>query len=80
MPSKAHINITLDGPVLSWIDRLRGQDPRSTFINFVLGKFCQKEQKLFDWAAETRKADLDIEKGRVHRFTHAKKATEWLKS
>ncbi len=80
MPGKAHINITLDSTVLSWIDRLRGQNPRSTFINSVLDKFCEKEQEIFDWAAESKKADADIEKGRVHKFTDPKKAVQWLKS
>jgi len=80
MHSKTHINITLDATVLSWIDLLRGQNPRSTFINSVLNKFCGKEQEIFDWAVESKKADADIQKGRVHKFTDSKKAIAWLKS
>ncbi len=80
MHSKEHINITVASAVLSWIDRLRGQSPRSTFINFVLDKFCAKEQDVFDWAVESKKSDADIQKGRVHKFKDPKKAVEWLKS
>lgn len=80
MHSKSHINITVDSTVLNWIDRLRGQHPRSTFINSVLDKFCSKEQAVFDWAAESKKSETDIEKGRVHKFTDTKKAAQWLKS
>ena len=80
MHSKAHINITVDSTLLRWIDQLRGQYPRSTFINQVLSKFCQKETAIFDWAAESKKADEDIEKGRVHKFADSKKASQWLKS
>ena len=80
MHSKAHINITVDSIVLNWIDRLRGQNPRSTFINQVLNKFCQEKTEVFDWAAESKKADADIEKGRVHKFSDSKKAAQWLKS
>ncbi len=78
--SKAHINITLDDSVLNWIDRFRGQRPRSSFINQILDKFCKKEMEVFDWSAESHKADADIEKGRVHKFTDSKKAVKWLKS
>ena len=80
MNGKAHINISLDSTVLNWIDRLRGQYPRSTFINRILDQFCAKETDLFDWAAESKKADADIEKGRVHKFADTKKAAKWLKS
>ena len=80
MHNKAHINITVDSPVLTWIDRLRGQHPRSTFINQILSKFCQKETRDFDWDAESKKADIDLEKGLVHKFTDSKKAGQWLKS
>ena len=80
MQSKAHINITVDSPVLNWIDRLRGQNPRSTFINQVLSKFCQERTEVFDWTAESKKADADIEKGRVHKFADPKKSAQWLKS
>ena len=80
MYSKAHINITVDASLLDWIDRLRGQNPRSTFINLVLSKFCKKETAVFDWAAESKKADADIAKGRLHKFTDAKKAAQWLRS
>ncbi len=80
MHNKAHINITLDAAILNWIDRLRGQKPRSTFINSILDQFCEKEQAVFDWAHEGKKADEDIQKGRVHKFTDSKKAAKWLKS
>ena len=80
MQHKAHINITVDSPVLNWIDRLRGQSPRSTFINQVLSKFCREKTDVFNWALESEKADADIEKGRVHKFTDPKKAVQWLKS
>ena len=80
MSGKTHINISLDSVVLNWIDRLRGQNPRSTFINQILDKFCEKETHVFDWAAESKKADADIEKGRVHKFADTKKAAKWLKS
>ena len=77
---KAHINITLDTSLLDWVDRFRGQKPRSSFINQVLSKFCRKEMEVFDWIAEGRKADEDIEKGKLHKFTDSKKAVRWLKS
>ena len=80
MHSKAHINITVDSGVLNWIDRLRGQNPRSTFINTVLNKFCSKEQEVFDWVAESKKADEDLKKERLHTFADSKKAIEWPKS
>jgi hypothetical protein len=80
MPGKTHINITIDSAILNWIDRLRGQNPRSTFINSVLDKFCVKEQEVFDWSAEIKKSDADIDKKRVHKFTDPKKAVRWLKS
>ena len=80
MHSKTHINITVDSAILTWVDRLRGQNPRSRFINTVLGKFCSKEQEVFDWAAESKKADEALKKGNFHTFTDPKKAIEWLKS
>ncbi len=80
MSGKAHINISVDAGILNWIDRLRGQCPRSTFINQVLDKFCTKETEVFDWVAEGKKADADITSGRVHKFTDHKKASQWLKS
>jgi hypothetical protein len=80
MQTKAHVNITLDSTILDWIDRLRGQSPRSSFINSILSRFCQKEQAIFDWESESRKADEDIKKGRVHKFRDTKKAVKWLKS
>ena len=79
MNGKTHINISLDSAVLDWIDRLRGQYPRSTFINQVLDKFCERQTEVFDWTAESEKAASDIEKGRVHKFTDPKKASHWLK-
>lgn len=80
MHRKEHVNITLDSDVLKWLDTLRGQKPRSTFINSVLSRFCSKSQKLFDWEKEEKLADEDIKKGRVHKFKGNKKAVQWLKS
>ena len=79
MYRKAHINITLDGHVLSWIDTLRGQDPRSTFINKILAVFCTKSRNVFDWEEENRKAEEDIRHGRVHKFQTPQAAIQWLK-
>ena len=80
MYKKAHINITLDDRIIRWIDSIRGQDPRSKFINKVLSKFCSKSQAIFDWATEGQLADEDIKAGRVEKFKDAKKAVKWLKS
>ena len=80
MNSKAHINITIDSPVLNWVDRLRGQSPRSTFINHILHQFCHKKTEVFDWDVEDKKADTDLAKGRIHKFADSKKAIQWLKS
>ena len=80
MQTKVHVNITVDSSVLNWIDRLRGQNPRSSFINQILDKFCSKEKQAFDWASESQKADVDIQKGRVRKFSDPKKAARWLKS
>ena len=80
MNGKAHINISLDSAVLDWIDRLRGQYPRSTFINRILDQFCEKQTDVFDWTAESKKADRDIEKGCVHKFADSKKAVKWLRN
>ncbi len=77
---KEHINITLDGSVLNWVDTLRGQKPRSTFINHVLSRVCHKTQATFNWTAEDKKASLDIKEGRVKKFPSVKKALQWLKS
>ena len=80
MDKKAHINITLDGRVLGWIDTLRGQEPRSSFINRILCAFQWKSQKIFDWEEESQKAGEDIQHGRVHRFKTPEQAIRWLKS
>lgn len=79
MDRKAHINITLDDRVLSWIDTLRGQDPRSTFINRILAAFCTKSRDVFDWEQESQKAEEDIRQGRVHKFRTPQAAIQWLR-
>ena len=80
MNAKTHVNITLDNQVLSWIDTLRGQSPRSTFINRILGAFRAKTKDLFDWEEEGRKAEEEIRQGRVHKFRTPEQAIRWLKS
>ena len=77
---KSHINITLDSSILSWIDTLRGQNPRSTFINKILARFYSQTQSVFDWGEEGAKADTDIKKGNIHKFTGPDSAIKWLKS
>lgn len=79
MEGKAHINITLDGRVLNWIDTLRGQHPRSTFINRILAAFCTKSRNVFDWDQESREAEEDIRQGRVRKFRTPQQAIHWLK-
>ena len=79
MDRKAHINITLDGHVLSWIDTFRGQDPRSAFINKILAAFCTKSRNVFNWEEEGRMADEDIRHGRVRKFQTPQEAIRWLK-
>ncbi len=79
MDRKAHINITLDDRVLDWIDTLRGQDPRSTFINKILAAFCTKSRDVFNWEEETRMADEDVRHERVHKFQTPQDALRWLK-
>lgn len=80
MSYKAHINLTVDPSIISWIDTLRGQEPRSTFINRILSIICSKSQKVFNWEEEGLKAEKDIKKGRVHKFSTAEEAIKWLKS
>ncbi len=79
MYRKAHINITLDDQILNWIDTLRGQDPRSTFINKILAAFCTKSRNVFDWGEENRRAEEDIRHGRVRKFRTPQAAIQWLK-
>lgn len=79
MPHKAHINLTVDPVIVNWIDTLRGQEPRSTFINRILSLICSKSQKAFNWEEEELKSDKDIKKGRLHKFTSAENAIKWLK-
>ncbi len=79
MGRKAHINITLDDRVLNWIDTLRGQNPRSTFINKILAAFCTKSRDVFNWEEESRIADEDIRQGRVRKFQTPQEALRWLK-
>ncbi len=80
MNRKAHINITLDNRVLDWIDTLRGQEPRSAFINKILSAFRWKSRNIFDWKEESQKAEEDIRRGRVHRVKTPEQAIRWLKS
>ena len=80
MEKKSHLNITLDAKVVQWIDVLRGQYPRSTFINKVLFKFCEETQGLFNWEEESRLAGQDLHRGRVRKFHDPEKAIRWLKS
>ena len=79
MGRKAHINITLDDHILDWIDTLRGQNPRSTFINKILAAFCTKSRDVFNWEEEGRMADEDIRHGRVRKFQTPQDALRWLK-
>ena len=80
MENKTHINVTVDSHLLRWIDTLRGQSPRSTFINRVLAKFYTQTQYLFNWEEESRLAEQDIHKGQVRQFHDPEKAIKWLKS
>lgn len=80
MTHKAHINLTVDPAVVTWIDTLRGQEPRSTFINRILSVICTRFQKTFDWEKEELKAEEDIRKGRLHKFDSVSEAIKWLKS
>jgi hypothetical protein len=80
MHTKAHINVTLDAKVLRWIDTLRGQAPRSTFINNVLSRFCAKSQAVFDWDVESQAAEADLQHGRVRTFRTPDEAIRWLNS
>ncbi len=80
MAGKAHVNLTLDQTLLNWIDSLRGQEPRSAFINKILSKFSFQTKKAFDWDVEEQKAQEDIKKGRVYRFKTTQEALRWLKS
>ena len=79
MAEKFHINITIDQAILHWVDMLRGQTPRSTFINRLLASLSKKSKDVFDWDLEERLADEDIKEGRVHAFTNAKEAVKWLR-
>lgn len=79
MKAKSHINVTIDQQILQWIDTLRGQMPRSTFINKVLSKLSRRSKDIFDWDLEERLADEDIKKGRIHTVTNAKDAIKWLR-
>lgn len=79
MRKKEHINITLDPPVLGWIDALRGQEPRSTFINKVMGRICAQTQEIFNWEEESAKAEMDIKRGYVKKFSSPDEAIQWLK-
>ena len=80
MSQKAHINLTLDEAILDWLDSLRGQKPRSTFINTLLLGLSHRSKHVFDWDIESELADEDIKKGRLKKFANAKDAVKWLKS
>ncbi len=80
MQSKAHVNVTIDQNILQWIDSLRGQLPRSTFINKILLKISFGAKNVFDWDLEEKRADEDIRKGKIRRFAKAKDAVKWLKA
>jgi len=79
MMRKSHINVTIDQAILHWVDALRGQAPRSTFINRLLSSLSKQSKDIFDWDLEEKKADEDIGKGRVHAFKSAKEAIRWLR-
>lgn len=79
MGSKAHLNLTVDQNILQWIDSLRGQIPRSTFINKILLKISFGAKDIFDWDLEENLADEDIKRGRVRKFAKAKDAIKWLR-
>jgi len=80
MAIKTHVNVTLDEGLVRWIDMDRGQMPRSTFINLILGQLAQKKMKAFDWADESAEAEKDVTAGRVKRCKSAGEALAWLKS
>jgi hypothetical protein len=77
---KVHINLTLNPQIVDWIDTLRGQEPRSTFINKILLRICFQTQKTFNWENEELKAEDDIKNNRVRKFKTVKEAIKWLKS
>lgn len=79
MGIKAHLNLTVDQNILQWIDSLRGQIPRSTFINKILLKISFGAKDIFDWDLEENLADEDIKRGRVRKFAKAKDAIKWLR-
>lgn len=76
---KAHINLTIDEEILRWLDTLRGQTPRSTFVNQLLQKLSGKAKNIFDWDLEELLAEEDIKKGKVHSFASVKDAIKWLR-
>lgn len=80
MTHKAHINLTVDPAIVSWIDTLRGQEPRSAFVNRILSIICARFQKAFNWEKEELKAEEDIKKGRLRKFNTVSEAIKWLKS
>lgn len=80
MANKEHVNITLDPSILSWIDTLRGQEPRSTFINKILNRICAQTQEVFNWEEEGAKSEKDIKNGHVRKFHSSQEALQWLKS
>ncbi len=79
MKNKAHLNLTIDQGILHWVDSLRGQIPRSTFINKILLKISFGAKDIFDWDLEEILAEEDIAKGRVRKFKKAKDAIKWLR-
>ena len=80
MATKTNVNITLDQEIIRLIDMDRGQTPRSSFINLILGKFFKKSHEVFDWGKENQLAEGDIKAKRVKKFATSKEAVKWLKS
>ena len=76
---KSHINVTIDESIVRWLDTLRGQMPRSAFINRLLLSLSRKSKSVFDWDLEENLADEDIKHQRVRTFASAKEAIKWLR-
>ena len=76
---KSHINVTIDESILQWLDTLRGQIPRSAFINRLLSGLSRKSKSVFDWDLEESLTDEDIKHKRVRTFASAKEAIKWLR-
>ncbi len=79
MINKLHVNLTMDRTILEWVDALRGQMPRSAFINKLLSKLSKQSKDVFDWDLEEKLADEDIKNGKVKSFSNTKDAIKWLR-